>query len=575
MLSLLALAAVFAFRSSADTTTSTGQVPASSLGARDVFSEFKLPPLLSPAGDASSPQVLNLQVIMRAGALGVSPASATEAWKEAEATFSKARQLAAATPPRSPVAFKGTRASQLNALLAGTKASAVVVTSGTLSLDVPIHIPTGPMSLDLGAARLREAVNMPFAVRIQNARGVRLRGGVFDGNTWGVLVADSQDVVITDVTMTGSQTPGVPGRGGVLITNSEEVTVWRNRFQALGGAAVLLHGSSHRVTVADNEIFGGLGSSNWNAGVVITDRMADLATQPDALFQPGMFWAVEQPITTRLKGPEDNVVAFNHIAENASSGIYSDGSVRNVFVGNRVERNSKEGLCLDYGSTADVVVSNQFRGNGKRWGKSDTELKQDFVLSAGRLPDGSSSAKVPAISLDNAAYNQILLNQIDGNFGGGIKLVRTSVYNVLGLNTLMDNNEGQSEHFHFFGIELGAAKLDQPSAELDAAPSRANEVFGNIVRGNHYTGIFFAEGSDQNTLFDNSIFGATHWAMESVVPQSNATLNNLTNLPLRNITSGLDPQLLILGRGRFDTPPPALDPKQPDKGVTTGDQPSP
>ncbi len=163
--------------------------------------------------------------------------------------------------------------------------------------------------------------------------------------------------------------------------------------------------------------------------------------------------------------------------------------------------------------------------------------------------------RFPAISIDNAVFNQVMFNEVDENFGGGVKMVRTSFYNVVGLNTLTDDNEGQNDRFHFFGIELGAAAADAPSIELNFTPSRGNILFGNTIRGNHYAGIFFADGSDRNNVFDNSIFGAKEWAMESVRPQPNYVLNNLTNLRLRNISSGLDPALLKLGEGVFDPPP--------------------
>jgi len=340
--------------------------------------------------------------------------------------------------------------------------------------------------------------------------------------------------------------------GGMLVTGSEDVTVWDNEFQGLAAAPLMLHGATRHAVVAHNEIIRNVGGSNWHAGIVVTDRVVDLASNPKSLLHDDNYGVVEQPIVSRLTIPEDNVIAYNHIGSNLASGIYSDGAVRNVYVGNRIERNSKEGLCLDNGSTANVVAFNTVEGNGKRWGRSDNDLKLDFILQLGRLPDGSSPAKVPGISIDNAAYNQIMFNEVDGNFGGGIKMVRTAFYNVIGLNTLSDNNEGQSNKFHFFGIELGAATADVKVVDLDFTPSRGNEIFGNIIRGSHYSGIFFAKGSDGNVIFDNTIFGATSWAMESVKPQPNESFNNLSNLKLRNISSGLDPNLIKLGRGEFD-----------------------
>jgi parallel beta-helix repeat protein len=131
-------------------------------------------------------------------------------------------------------------------------------------------------------------------------------------------------------------------------------------------------------------------------------------------------------------------------------------------------------------------------------------------------------------------------------------MVRSAFFNIVGLNVVTDDNLGASDRFHFFGIELGAAQPDFPVIDLDFAPSRGNIVFGNVVRGAHYAGIFLGEGSTDNELFDNTVFGAQTWALEQVRAQRNQSLNNLTNLPSRNIGAGLDPQLQELGRARFD-----------------------
>jgi parallel beta-helix repeat protein len=374
-------------------------------------------------------------------------------------------------------------------------------------------------------------------IRIEGAKNMSLHGGIFTHGNWGVLVARSSHVVLDRMTMRGLL------GGGVLVTGSTEVTITRNLFQGLTGASVLLHGNTQMTRVMHNQMLQNLGPSNWDAGIVLTDRNADLESNPQNLFGTDGYWVPQQPITSRLAVPQNNLIAYNHVAGNASSGIYSDGSIRNIFINNEVENNAKEGLCLDNGSAADVVAFNLFRGNGKRWGLTDADLKLDFVFQFGRLADGTSPAKLPGISIDNSAYNQIVFNEIDGNFGSGIKMVRTAFYNFVGANTVAGNNTGQSAAFHFFGIEMGFADADMRSTELDFAPSRGNEIFANNIRGSHYSGIFFAEGSDQNNLFDNTIFGASDWGMESVIVQPNITLNNVTNLSLRNVSSGLSPNL--------------------------------
>jgi hypothetical protein len=519
-----------------------GQESAEALDARDVVADFRLPPLLNEAADIVRQDEQNTQVLTRSRMLNVNEGTATAAWALVQSSFAAA---GLSTGPKSirtpPTEFRGALASELNRLLATGNISSIAVTSAKLQIDTPILLNRDGIDLDLGHAELIDPSGGPYMVRIEDAKNVNLRGGIFVTGKWGLLIARGSRITVDKTAMRG-----LTG-GGIVVTQSNNLTIARNLFQGLAETAVLLHGNTQLARVIHNRILGNLGASNWKAGIVLTDRNVDLVTDPENLFGGDGHSVPGQPITARLTTPQNNLIAYNRIAGNASSGIYSDGSIRNVFVNNQIENNSKEGLCLDNGSAADVVAFNLFRGNGQRWGQTDGDLKLDSVLQFGRLPDGTSPAKLPGISLDNTAYNQVVFNEVDANFGSGIKMVRTAFYNLIGANTLSGNNLGRNDLFHFFGIELGFASPDGPSdapfIDLDFAPSRGNEIFANNIRGGHYSGIFFAERSDQNTLFDNTIFGATDWGMESVVAQRNITLNNLTNLRLRNMSSGLNPPL--------------------------------
>ena len=95
------------------------------------------------------------------------------------------------------------------------------------------------------------------------------------------------------------------------------------------------------------------------------------------------------------------------------------------------------------------------------------------MLGAGRGADGTSMAKLPGISIDNALYNEIFANTVIGNFGGGVKMVRTAFYNVVRKNAIIDNNLGKSAKYHFFGVELGGAPADAPVIDLDFVDRRA------------------------------------------------------------------------------------------------------
>ncbi len=366
-----------------------GTEPAETLGARDLAREYHLPLLKNQDTDSLYNSVRNLQVFSRARRLNLTSHSSTEAWMEAGETYSLAQKALAASFPAESKIFRGTRASELNRMLNRPGPCNVRVDSASLDLDTPVY-PPDHCSLDLGHATLHSLRYQPYQVQIKNRTGVRLSGGRFNGANWGVSVAGS-----SDVTLTGMQMDGLGG-GGVMVTGSYRVTLSHNRFRRMGGSAVMLHGDTQHAVVSDNEILSDTGWSNWHAGIVVTDRIADPSDDATTLLRKDGFLVRQTRITDRLTIPHDNLIYRNEILGNLTSGIYSDGGARNVYLQNTIANNSKEGMCLDNGSTANVVAYNLFRSNGKRWGIDDAELKRDFVWNFGRLSDGTSPAKLPA-----------------------------------------------------------------------------------------------------------------------------------------------------------------------------------
>ena len=507
-----------------------------SLGANDIYTEFRLPPLKIRSDAAFAAKIRPLRVMKRAAALDLSAATAIQAWQRADHLL-VVEPAGGQDQPPATAEFSGNSAADLNRLLS-MPGAAVKITAGRLMLDEPIRVTQRGTYLDFGSTQVTVTSSLAYMLRIEGAAEITIRGGDFTGGDSGILVNGSDRVRIT-----GAYLHSLKGTG-IVVTHSTSVVVRDNRIDDLEGAGILLGGGTSLSLVQNNQIDHNRGPSNMSAGIVVSDREADLLARAEALLGPDGYWVISQPLEQRLHPPHDNVIAFNHLGWSASSGIYVDGGVATVIASNVMEGNAKEGLCLDNGATANVVSLNKISRNGNRWGESDAIMAKDSIQGGGRLPDGTPAEKVPGISLDNAVYNVIFANNVSHNFGGGIKLVRTAYLNAIGLNTVWNNNDGASNSFHFFGIELGAATLDVPSEELDGSPSRGNIVFSNTIRGNHYSGIFFAPGSDQNDVFDNVIMDAQKWALESVIPTPNSSLNNLTNLPSRNIGSGLSPALV-------------------------------
>jgi hypothetical protein len=501
--------------------------PQARIGAIDVNTAFRLPPLKE---DTLRPQIATLGVVARAQALGVeasTASTASDAWQKAEKMFAP-REPPAAGPA---VVFAGTQASALNRVI--ERNLSVRVSSAAIEIDEPIRIAHNGVTLDLGAAKLEASAAFPYVLRIERAGNVILRGGEFAAGDSAILVNISRRVSIFD-----TRIHDLPG-SGIVVTHSSSVTVSGNRIAAMGRAGIVLHGGTVSSVIERNEIVRNTGPSNMAAGIVLSDRSRDLAARAEALYGPDGYWVANEPMASRMHPPRNNLIALNHLAWNASSGVYTDGAIANVIALNTIEGNAKEGVCLDNGSAANVVASNGIFGNGNRWGESDAVMEKDAILGGGRLEDGTPAEKVPGISIDNALYNIVFSNNVSHNFGGGIKIVRTGYFNLIGLNTVLDDNDGANGRFHFFGIELGAATLDATSDELDSTPSRGNIVFSNDIRGKHYSGIFFAAGSDLNDAFDNVILDAVQWALEAEEPMTNSSLNNLTVIPSRNISAGL------------------------------------
>lgn len=512
----------------------------------DVVSAFQLPAFPDQPNTPLETAFIALQVGGRAQTLGLTGASATSAWQTAQTIL--ARNTSLAVPPASGnlQVFSGATASALNQAIANPATARIQVVSPTLTVDQPIEVQRSNVALDLGTTQIAASNLQPWMLRVENTANVRVTGGVFAQGNSAILVNASRSV-----TVAGVQIANLTG-AGILVTGSTLVSVIGNRVSGLPLAGIMIHRGTTQSVVRQNQISSGQGYSNVTAGIVVTDREVDLTSNPLAIFGPGGYWVITQPMMQRLNPPHDNLIAWNSVTGDLAQGIYSDGGVENVFFANYLQGNSKEGLCLDNGSTANVVTSNTIRDNGDRWGDPDSVLALDSILAGGRLPDGTAAEKVPGISLDNAAYNVVFANDIEHNFGGGVKLVRTGYFNAVGLNNILDDNDGAGPVFHFFGIELGAATGSSP--ELDFTPSHGNTVFSNVIRGTHYSGVFFDPGSDSNSVLYNAILDATAWALESSQQMNNSSVNNLTNLSSRNIGSGLEPSLITSGQPVDDPP---------------------
>ena len=472
-----------------------------------------LPPLRDGDADPVARHVRGTQVYQRARLLNIDSGTAFAAWAGAKDTVSANRAILPnlVQQPLRRLTFEGTHLSQLSELIAAAGPAHVTVMSRTLQADTALTISGQDVVVDFSGAVIEAGAKPPlWLVEVMQARNVAVLNATINGGTNGFLVDGGSNIVIAD-----NNVRGLTQNGIVVTGRSSGIDVHRNHLSGLARAGIMLHGPVTRALLENNEIAKLTGHSNWMAGIVLTSRGSDIATNPGSFLLPDQHWVVTTPLVERLENPEQNVILGNTVRDGLSSGIYNDGAIANVFLENRIQGNSKEGICFDNGATANVFAANLVQGNGQRWGQPNAVLALDAVLGAGRAADGTSMAKLPGISIDNALYNEIFANTVIGNFGGGVKMVRTSFFNVVRKNAIIDNNRGKNSKFHFFGVELGAAPADEPVIDLDFVGSSGNIVLANAIRGTHYSGVFVGRGSVQNDVLQNDISGMEAYALET------------------------------------------------------------
>ncbi|MFI3137221.1 MAG: right-handed parallel beta-helix repeat-containing protein [Methylococcaceae bacterium] len=215
---------------------------------------------------------------------------------------------------------------------------------------------------------------------------------------------------------------------------------------------------------------------------------------------------------------------FSH---NRKMGITTDGvgylSVKNCIIAH----NDCEGITIDNGSWGCSITACHIYNNGWRGYQHEVELGIDFVDVVGLMPDGSSKAKLPGISIDNAAFTRIENNHIECNWGDGIKMVRAVYASSLCHNLIEHNNRGVNDKFHYFGVLIGVSSRQHP--DQDDFPSCNNQIIGNDILGGHFAGIHLMLGVSGNIVERNQIYGATFAAIEDHNMPGNVVLPPLNN----------------------------------------------
>ncbi|MFZ5775266.1 MAG: hypothetical protein ACOY3Z_07265 [Thermodesulfobacteriota bacterium] len=216
---------------------------------------------------------------------------------------------------------------------------------------------------------------------------------------------------------------------------------------------------------------------------------------------------------------------FRH---NRKMGITTDGVGYLRVMNCVIAENDCEGITIDNGSWCCHIQGCHIYNNGWRGLQHEVELHVDFVEGEGALPDGSSKAKLPGVSLDNAAYIRVEDNCIEGNWGDGVKFVRAVYGCTVARNLIANNNRGGNDRFHFFGVLAGIAERQHP--EQYDFPSCHNRIVENDILGPHYAGIHLMHVTTGNLILNNRIVGASFAPVEDHDTRGNVIRGNEASL---------------------------------------------
>jgi len=498
--------------------------------AESLFKQYKMPPLERVANSSPIKTLLYQSKILKRSQTVSIPLSAIDDPNIYQ------QQLRAEIKDSLPnwemteaVVFTGNKVSELNSLLQSLTGSKKIILQGQqVTGDEALSIPEDTLILGNNATLV---ASTPKPSILISANNIEIKDFAIETTGLGVQITRASGVIMNNLQFTNS------GRGIAILTDSHFVEMAQIQIANPSQGGILIQGDVSHVWLHNSQIINSKRTDNGGAGVLISDakskKILEESTDNDSLIEP--IWPLKQPAPYAL------LIENNIFASNQAQGIFVDGGYGLVIQHNEISNNDKEGLVLNFGSVNNIVMGNNLHNNGFRARQTDDDLRRDLAFEFGRLPDGSSVAKLPAIALDNAAQNLLLWNVIRNNAGDGIKIVRTGIRNIIMFNSIIDNNKGHNKFFHFFGVLLGSAgleaKIDPTNHPLDFMPSIENIVAGNVIYGEHWAGIYLDLGSAFNDIYDNMVHNYRLSPLDSASTSFNSIVGNSWQKPTSNCSS--------------------------------------
>jgi len=351
---------------------------------------------------------------------------------------------------------------------------------------------------------------------------------VFKNVSFGIVIcgqpnAPVRDISIRHLTLLHESTSG-GFSAALFIARAQDIVLDGVRIEEPCAIGLLASHGAERVAMTDCSI-----REAKQDGMLILRRVLDFSAESCVVsdnHQSGVLlcdWPLPPGIDpldfdAQLRHPATHAIAYSPrdpapcrillqectLSRNRKMGICTDGTGYLTVDRCQIHDNQCEGITLDNGTWHARITRCEIAGNGQRGQQTESELRADFVAADTRLPDGSSSVKLPGVSMDNAAYCRVEDCSIHDNYGEGIKFVRAAYRCTLQGNEIDNNNRGHSPGHLHHGIRIGSDP-SQHKGQHDF-PSSDNDILDNRITGAHECGILLNEGTSCKCESINNLF---------------------------------------------------------------------
>jgi len=331
-----------------------------------------------------------------------------------------------------------------------------------------------------------------WGIWVDSSSNIEINGNEVASKNYGILLFNSSGINVTDSIVQIENNDAISTRA-ILLANTSEVELKRNGIH--GGAIGLGILKSLNNKLMDNTIAGSMNAvfiQDTNKQEVDNNHIneVDYGIRLDNSSQNSLKQNIIENSTIGfdIGASKQNTLIDNQISNTKDTAVQITSSSKNIFLANRIT-NGFRGFILSE-SPSNLLANNQFKN--MEWGLYvESETKEGFDNS---INESNVVDQVPIVYLFGKSGGQIqdkklahlTLAYCDNVTVKNTTITRDAVFLYDSKNIKILNNDISE----CFGMRL--------------VKSFENEILGNRLLGNRYSGIFLY-GSDLNQIGENNL----------------------------------------------------------------------